>query len=130
MDYTNFVRTYYAFALSKLKNFKHYSGDFVNINEKWNIPDNFLHEVKSENDFLPSEEVVINAPTQYLEEYLEYLGKLMPDLEEILASKSRIHFLYQNFLNRNGENDEQWIGQIGTYLDFGIEVKKEMGVLA
>ncbi len=129
MDYTNFIRTYYVCALHNLKKFKHYFGNFVNLVENWNIPSNFLHESENSNDFLPNEELNINAPTQYFLEYLTYLGMLMPDLEEILLNEDGIKHFYNRIMSKNLD-DDTIIGQITTYIAFCCEVKKEMGVLA
>ncbi len=129
MDYTNFVKTYYAYVLKRLKEFQHYDGGFANMLSDWNIPKEFLYEFKgAENDFLPSEEVTINAPTVYMEEYLSYLGDMMPDLSELLLSRSGIKNLYSTFLNKNLD-DEKMIERIKVYVDFAIEVKKRMGIL-
>lgn len=129
MDYTNFVRTYYRVVMNKLKECTDYSGTFADLLNDWNIPNEFLHSVKETNSFLPVEEININAPTQYIEEYMDYVGKLMPDIGDIFLDKYTLRGLYARFLHRNGNNDEQTYNQLETLVNLAVETKKEAGVL-
>lgn len=129
MDYTNFVRTYYRLVMNKLRQCKDYSGSFADPLNDWNIPKEFLHEVKETNGFLPSEEVIINAPSQYIETYIEYLGVMMPDIDNILVDKYTLRGLYARFLHRNGDNDEQCYAQMEALVNLAVETDKELGVL-
>lgn len=129
MDYTSFVRNYYTVTLKNLKQFKHYFGGYNNLLEKWDIPNDFLHQVEQPNDFLPSEEVNINAPTEYFESFLGYLGYLMPDLSNLLLDKDGIKYLFSRYTSKNLD-DEMIYGQINAYITLVCEIKKELGVLA
>lgn len=129
MDYTNFVRTYYRLVMNKLRQCKDYSGSFADPLNNWDIPKDFLHEAKETNGFMPIEEVNINAPTQYVENYIEYLGTMMPDIDNILMDKNSLRGLYSKFLHRNGDNDENCYAQLEALVNLAVETKKELGVL-
>ena len=116
MDYTNFVRTYYRIALQKLSELSEYNGSVVDFDYALVIPSDKKHIVNRKSDFLPDYDVNINAETEYFEKFMDYYGKLYPDLGAILLNKAKLIELYNVLIV--GANDDTIVQAISVYILF------------
>lgn len=130
MDYSNFVRNFYRYSMSRLADFRNYYGKFVNLNKGLDIPSEFMHEEEYKNMFLPTSVLNINAPTKYFVDFMNYYVNLMPDLGVVFANKDRINDLYNNVVNMGIiEDDSRAMEYIEFVVNVGIKVLVEQGIL-
>ena len=130
MDYSNFIRTLYRNATTKLKEYRNYYGKIVNLKEPLSVPKEFLHTEESESMFLPAFSLNIDAPTNYFVDFMSYYIALMPDLGIVFANKERIEDLYNNIVNMNIlEDDEKVLKYIELVVGVGIKTLEQQGIL-
>ena len=126
MDYTSFLRHYYASLIDKLNKYSSYTGETTILN--YYIPvakENLFSNKKANFDGIPDMLLNINSPYQDFENYLEYYGKVMPDLSLLFCDKSVLREIY-NTIVASSENAESCVD---TYIDICISVLKEKGVV-
>lgn len=128
MDYTNFVRTYYRIAITKLNQFTHYSGTFANLNYGLELSSNATHDVQSNLDALPNFELNINAPTEDFIKFFDYYSKLEPELSLVFLGVEGINEAYNLAIEKN-YNDENAVAYIELLVDIACDTLKESGVL-
>ena len=130
MDYSSFVRSFYRYAFTKLKEYKNYYGKIVQVSKGLDIPDEFLFVEENESLFLPQQSVNINAPTKYFNAFMDYIVEMMPDLGVVLANDKRIGDLYNNVLEMNILEDNDKVSQyIELVVGVGISALEAQGIL-
>lgn len=103
MGYEEFVKRYYKGLMAGLMSFKRYNGRLANTNSKMDVPFSYLRD-SDENapDFFPSIVLKDEAPLKCFEEFVEYYGKVMPDLAIVFLTKDKLSSLYIASKNRDG----------------------------
>ena len=126
MDYSAFVKTYYAYVINQLNKLVSYDGSMAMINSSLNVPMEYLVQNKNANNFFaPSLIVALNAPANYMEEFLNYYCQVQPDLAPLYLGTDGLRSLYSLMLEKNiaeGE-EEDFISLMIEYIVEGL--KKE-----
>ena len=129
MDYSSFVKSYYAYLINQLRKLNTYNGSMAMINKPLGIPEEFIAPNNNPNNFfVPSLIVTLNAPANYIEDFLEYYCQVQPDLSVLYLGKKGLRDLYSLMLNKKipeGEENDF----ISLMVDFIIEGLKRERIL-
>lgn len=130
MDYTNFVKTYYRTAVSKLNQYSSFSGTFNTVNYRLNIKADSLHTKVSNLDILPNYDLNINASLDEYEKFMSYYIDVYPELNGVFLKQETLYNAYKLSVSKSIANDEQKsIEFIDLLIDISINVLLEKGLL-
>lgn len=129
MDYPKFVKQYYTYIWKKLNECQEYFGSFAMLNYVPQIPKEFLvMRDNDDNTFLPTFYLTADAPSKYIEEFLDFYAHSQPDLGIIYLGKQGLQDFYKTALE-NGISEDNQYDFITLVVDLNIEALKHESIL-